>query len=574
MAYQLLAPNPGNLSAGVDGKTIDGASLTLIQQTIAELRAASYVPKPARRIYLPKPNGKQRPIGIVSFRDKLLQTVVKLILEAIYEPTFAPTSHGFRPRRSCHTALEQVKQMRGTRWWIEGDIRSFFDTMEHNILLRILGKRITDQRFLHLIGQFLKAGYVENWQYHQTYSGVAQGGNLSPLLSNIYLNELDQAIATKASQFKQGQARRLNPPYQRQREKTYRLKKQARLSGNWTAYKAARQTMLNLPATDPQDPNFRRLSYVRYADDWLVGVIGSKADALELKQWLTHFLRTELGLELSEEKTVVTNAKQKVQFLGYEIGRWEQLRRLRFHTRYGARTQRTTHYLPVLRLPYLRLVKFAKEYGDTSQWRGRARPKLQNLSELEILSTYNAEVRGFLNYYTLAANLKKQAGRLLWLTTTSFLRTLAAKRRSTLTKVAASLKRGPARYAVKGPKADGTLKDYVLLSSTTQLKPIAVTGHQLDRKPNLWPYRSRTELGQRLMAQKCEWCGSTQGPIEVHHIRKLKDLKGKALWEQTMIARQRKTMVLCQSCHHQLHAGKLNQSNQAKGELESVVLRK
>ncbi len=303
-------------------------------------------------------------------------------------------------------------------------------------------------------------------------------------------------------------------------------------------------------------------------------MIGSKADALELKQGLTQFLKNELGLELSTEKTLVTNAKKKVQFLGYEIGRWEQARRLRFRTRHGVTTQRTTHYLSVLRLPHARLVKFAKKYGDTTLWHGRARPELQNLSELEIVSTYNAEVRGFLGYYTLATNLKKQAGRLLWLTTSSFLRTVAVKRRNTLARVATSLKKGSARYAVIGPKRDGTTKDYNLISSTTQLKPMPVTYSQVALKPNLWPYRARTELGQRLLAQKCEWCGTKQGPIEVHHVRKLKDLKGKAVWEQTMIARQRKTMVLCQSCHHKLHAGKLSEGCKTKRELESVVLRK
>jgi len=570
LAYQILAPKPGNMSAGVDGTTIDGTGLELIHDTIAQLKASRYVPKPVRRIYVPKPNNRgQRPIGIACFQDKLVQTVLKLILEAIYEPTFADTSHGFRPNRSCHTALEQVKQMRGTRWWIEGDIHSFFDTMGHDILLGILAKRIADQRFVHLIGQFLKAGYLENWQYHLTYSGVAQGGNLSPLLSNIYLNELDQLMAAKIAQFNRGQVRQLNPEYQRVRWQAHRLKKKARKTGKWEPYKMAKQKMLSLPATDPQDPNFRRLQYVRYGDDWLVSVIGSKADALELKQALGDFLKNELQLELSVEKTLVTNAKNKVRFLGYEIGRWKKLRKLRFRTRYGVTTQRTTHYQPVLFLPHLKAVKFGKEYGDPTLWRGKARPKLQNLSELEILSTFNAEIRGFLGYYALADNLKKEASRLLWLTTQSFLLTLAGKRRSSLNKVATSLKKRQNRYALKLLKKVGTIKEYELVSSTTQLKQEKVSYGQPDLKPNLWPYRSRTELGKRLLAQLCEWCGTTQPPFEVHHVRKLKDLKGKTNWEQQMIQRRRKTMVLCQECHHLLHAGKLSENRKAKRKLES-----
>ena len=214
LAYQRIAPKPGNMTAGVDGKTIDGAGLKLIQDAIADLKASRYKPLPVRRVYIPKANGKQRPLGIPSFRDKLLGTVLKLILEAIYEPTFSEASHGFRPERSCHTALEASQRNRmGTRWWVEGDIKGFFDNVNHDTLLRILSKRITDKRFLHLIGQFLKAGYVEDWRYHQTYSGVPQGGTLSPMLSNIYLNELDQAMAAKIATFNQGKRRKENRKY-------------------------------------------------------------------------------------------------------------------------------------------------------------------------------------------------------------------------------------------------------------------------------------------------------------------------------------------------------------------------
>ncbi len=165
LAYQRIAPEPGNMTPGVDGKTIDGAGMKLIQDAITDLKASRYKPVPVRRVYVPKPNGKQRPLGIPSFRDKLLGTVLKLILEAIYEPTFSENSHGFRPGRSCHTALEAVKrEMNGVRWWVEGDMKGYFDNVNHDTLLRILSKRITDKRFLHLVGQFLKAGYVEDWK--------------------------------------------------------------------------------------------------------------------------------------------------------------------------------------------------------------------------------------------------------------------------------------------------------------------------------------------------------------------------------------------------------------------------
>lgn len=569
MDYETIAPKPGNMTAGVDGKTIDGMGMQLIQNIVTQLRASSYTPTPVRRVYIKKANGKLRPLGIPSFRDKLLQTVVKFILEAIYEPNFSKASHGFRPGRSCHTALTGIKKIRGIRWWVEGDIKGFFDNLDHPTLLRILSQRITDKRFLHLIEQFLKAGYMEDWQYNQTYSGTPQGGNLSPLLSNIYLNELDQAIAAKITEFNQGRVRQHRADYDAVKARKAKVKKEARVTGDWTKFKALRKQMLSMEATDPQDPDFRRMFYFRYADDFLIGIIGSKADADVLKAWLTEYLSTQLHLELSAEKTLVTNAKERVRFLGYDIMRWTGTRVLRFRSLTGIRTQRTTTQTLALLMPREKVQNFVRTYGNPQQWKGESRVKLLRFSELEIMMTYNAEIRGFLGYYALADNLTMVAASILWMTTTSFLKTLADKRRSTLMKVAHSLKQGPAQYVITERKKDGTTKAHLLVASTKQIKREVVTYERVDRKPNTWTFRHQSELGQRLSAQQCEWCGTLEGPIEVHHVRKLRDLKGKAEWEIQMIARRRKTMVLCVQCHDALHAGRLSANTKAKGELES-----
>jgi group II intron reverse transcriptase/maturase len=268
LAYQRIAPEPGNMTAGTDGKTIDGAGLQLIRDAIADLKASRYKPLPVRRVYIPKPNGKQRPLGIPAFRDKLLGTVLKLILEAIYEPTFSENSHGFRPERSCHTALEAVKrEMNGVRWWVEGDIKGYFDNVNHDTLLRILSRCINDKRFLHLIGQFLKAGYIEDWKFHQTFSGVPQGGTLSPVLSNIYLDELDRAMVAISAEFSQGKKRKATREHRSLTNAIYQAKKKAKETGNWSTYKALKQKQLKTEATDPLDPGYKRLHYLRYADD-------------------------------------------------------------------------------------------------------------------------------------------------------------------------------------------------------------------------------------------------------------------------------------------------------------------
>jgi group II intron reverse transcriptase/maturase len=569
MAYESIAPKPGNMTAGVDGKTVDGTGLELIRDLIADLKASRYKPTPVRRVYIEKSNGKLRPLGIPSFRDKLLQTVVKFILESIYEPTFSEASHGFRPNRSCHTALAQVKRLNGIRWWVEGDIKGFFDNLNHDTLLSILSKRITDKRFLHLIKQFLRAGYMEDWQYHQTYSGTPQGGNLSPLLSNIYLNELDQAMAVKIAEFNKGKKRRNLAAYKAVSIRKSRAKKKARVTGDWSEFKALRKQMLSMPASDPQDPDFRRMYYCRYADDFLIGIIGSKADATAIKAWLTEYLSAQLQLELSAEKTLITNVKNRVRFLGYDIKMWAGKRILRYHTRTGSRTQRTAHRHLALLMPRDKVQNFVRTYGNPNRWQGTHRTDKLHLSELEILKTYNAEIRGFLGYYALADNLTTVASNILWMTTTSFFRTLAAKRQSTLMKVAQSMKKGPARYVLTAKRRDGTIKIYELIASTKQLKREAVTYEYVDHIPKTWAFRSRSELGQRLAAHQCEWCGTQKGPIEVHHVRKLSDLKGKADWEVHMIARRRKTMVLCKQCHIDLHAGRLSAKRKAKGRLES-----
>ncbi|MGD2178689.1 MAG: reverse transcriptase domain-containing protein, partial [Anaerolineae bacterium] len=543
MAYESIAAVPGNMTKGIDDRTVDGMGIERIRAVVTDLKASRYRPAPVRRTYVKKANGGLRPIGIPSFEDKLLQTVVKLVLEAIYEPVFSKHSHGFRPGRSCHTALQQVKRMTGTRWWIEGDIKACFDTLDHEILLTILGQRITDKRFLHLIEQFLRAGYVEDWQYYDTYSGVPQGGNLSPILANVYLNELDRRMEATIAEFNQGKQRRPTPEYRRVRKQRYEAKKKARETGDWSLYKRLTAQMLNTQASDPQDPDFRRMTYCRYADDFLVGIAGSKSDAIAFKQWLAEYLETELHLELSTEKTLITNARERVRFLGYDIKRWRGKRTLRYQTTRGPVTKRTCSQKLALLIPRDKCERFACTYGDTQNWHGESRGSLTYLSELEILLMYNTEIRGFLGYYALADNLTSVGSNILWLTTSSFMRTLADKRRSTVNKVAKSLKQGPNHYTVTLEKEDGTSKEYRLVSSTKQLqrKTIPYCAN-VDTIPHTWQFRSSTELGQRLSASRCEWCGTQEAPFEVHHVRKLKDLRGKTAWERHMIARQRKTL--------------------------------
>ena len=210
-AYQNIYANEGNMTKGSDGKTIDGMSMEWIAILISAMKDESYQPVPSRRTYIKKKNGKMRPLGIPAYADKLVQEIVRMILEAIYEGYFEPTSHGFRPNKSCHSALLQIqKKFTGTKWFVEGDIKGFFDNISHSKLIEILRRRISDERFIRLIWKFLKAGYLEEWQFHNTYSGTPQGGIISPILANIYLDELDKFMKNYAQSFNRGKERRRN----------------------------------------------------------------------------------------------------------------------------------------------------------------------------------------------------------------------------------------------------------------------------------------------------------------------------------------------------------------------------
>lgn len=177
LAYNNICSGQGNMTPGSDGQTIDGMSDKRIEKIIASLKDHGYQPRPARREYIAKKNsGKKRPLGIPSADDKLVQEVVRMILESIYEPNFSPDSHGFRPKRSCHTALKHIDiNFKGAVWFVEGDIKTCFDSFDHQVMVSILRERIDDEYFIALIWKFLKAGYMEQWHYHKTYSGTPQG---------------------------------------------------------------------------------------------------------------------------------------------------------------------------------------------------------------------------------------------------------------------------------------------------------------------------------------------------------------------------------------------------------------
>lgn len=300
-AYRNIYANGGSMTPGVDNTTVDGLGGRRIGAIIESLRDESYRPHPARREYIEKKNStKKRPLGIPSGDDKLVQEVVRMLLESIFESNFSGRSHGFRQHLGCHTALQQIRDtFTGAIWFVEGDITACFDSFDHHVLIDLLRKRIDDEKFIALIWKFLKAGYMEQWQHHETYTGVPQGSGMSPILANIYMSKLDEYMDAYKRQNKVGdsQKRTYARAYTRFGARIYRRQRanQKEWESLGTEEKKRRakeirdmQTeKLRMPTYPYRDGSYKNLQYVRYADDFLVGLIGSREDAERLKADLT-----------------------------------------------------------------------------------------------------------------------------------------------------------------------------------------------------------------------------------------------------------------------------------------------
>ena len=564
-AYQKIASNGGSTTKGSDGRSIDEMSLARIETLIASLKDESYQPHPSRRVHIPKKNGKTRPLGIPAFEDKLVQEVVRMILEAIYEGHFETTSHGFRPKRSCHTALLHIqKTFSGAKWFIEGDIKGFFDNIDHDVLVGILRERISDDRFIRLIRKFLKAGYVEDWTFHNTYSGMPQGGIVSPILANIYLDKLDKYVKEYIRHFDMGTKRRPGKESNdlaNERKRTVRKLKKVKDGTEKAALvarlKAIEQERAAFPSGDEMDGSYRRLKYIRYADDFILGVIGSKEDALRIKEDIKSFLSESPALELSEEKTLITHTGKSAKFLGYEITvtRNNHQRRDvqgRLRRTYGKRV-RLNVSMATLRDKLLEYGAMEIKLRNGKEiWKPKCRSGLIFNDDLEILDRYNRETVGFCNYYLIANNCVVLHN-FRYIMEYSMYKTFAGKYRSTVRKINKKYRLNKL-FTVKYEQK-GVIKSRTFYKTSFKRRTTAFNG-SCDIEPYSIADVSRTNLTDRLKAEKCELCGAT-GKLIMHHVRNLKDLKGKESWKRLMSARKRKTIALCPSCHRLRHLGKV-----------------
>jgi len=543
-AYTKLKSSPGNMTPGIDKETLDGLNLSWFQNLQKELNTNKFQFRPARRLEIPKANGKgTRPLGIASPRDKIVQGAMLLILEAIFEPTFSVHSHGFRPKRGCHSALGQIKRTyTAVNWFIEGDISKCFDTFDHKLLIKLVKNRISDKGFTDLLHKALKAGYLYQGQYFSPDLGTPQGSIVSPILCNILLHEFDNYIENLRANFEIGTRHKINPEWRRL----------SRIGQIKTIHKN------NIGSRMHKDSSYKRLKYVRYADDFLIGIIGSNLDCINLRDKIYTFLSQELNLTLNLDKTKITNAKEtKAHFLGSDIRITPLSKRPVIKiTRGGTTYLSSVNTRPQLLAPISNLVAkleskgIARKGGAPTRW-GHMFP----FEVSHIVKHYHIMWKGISNYYSFADNYG-MLGRIHYILKYSCVLTLASKLRLGTAKQVFK-KYGKDLKVIVNNKVVASFPQESFAKPSTFHNTAISKINPLSRIDQLAKATFRT---RNIFEASCTHCGSTEN-VEVHHVRKLRDSSKaiKADWLTSMMSRMnRKQIPLCKICHIDYHRGRLS----------------
>jgi len=557
IAYERIKSEPGNMTAGTDGETLDGFSKDEIIKIIQEIKTESYQFRPVRTVYIPKANGKMRKLGIPSVRDKVVQEVLRMILEAIYDSPhgayFSEQSHGFRRSRSCHTALQDVQgKWSGMTWLVEGDIKACFDDIDHEILVKIIKEKVQDERFTNLIWKILKAGYMDmkDGGRKDSLAGTPQGGIVSPILANIYLDKLDQFVEGLREELDNGKHRKHNLQYKRLQDQRLYLAHKGETKSE--RFEELGKQMKKLPSMNMYDPDFRRVKFIRYADDFIVGVIGSHELAEQIKERIGTFLKEELKLTLSKEKTVITNAReQEAKFLGYrlKIGTVKSQKQSKARNGSGKEVKkRTTGMQVVLKAPMEELIKKLNQKGFCDK-NGFPTHKAAwtLLDEDQIVQLYSSINRGLLLYYRPIDNWARLQ-RVQYILKFSLAKTLAAKKKTSITKiingndVSVIVQRGdkPPKKIIFYQNHDwSTNRGGFSRAKDTDLVTMNVR------------LRTRSKLGL-----PCCICG-TPDDVQMHHVRHIRKMSEKQAkgFTRVLAMLNRKQIPVCARCHRQIHQG-------------------
>lgn len=567
VAYERLKSSPGNMTPGADGATLDEFSLATIDNIIAQMRTEAFQFSRARRVHIPKANGGKRPLGIASPKDKVVQEVMRMILETIYESpygaSFADASHGFRPNRGCHTALKSIRDnWSGVTWIVEGDVKAAFDNIDHDLLIGCLKKRISDTRFLNLVRKALTAGYYEFRRPVNSDIGTPQGSIVSPILCNIFLHELDQYMVEYIARNEKGEKRgrslesiRAYKKLEKARREIDRLEPGSEDRAlKAKEVRAAKLANMKVPSGS-NDGSFIRLKYVRYADDWCVGINGPKALAEQVRNQVKDFMRDKLGLTLSMEKTHIRNAKtEEAFFLGTRVKIGSTTQKVQKVIRNGkAFDKRVTGWLPQLWSPVSKLIGKLHDKGFCSR-EGEPVPKHAwvLLDDDQIVSIYGSVLRGLLNYYSFADNYAK-LNRVQYVLKYSAALTLATKHRLSLKQV--FRKYGDSLAVFKQNSKGKTYGISMPVITDWSRHPARFMIGDLPSPDTILRRHSRMRTRSKL-GESCVICGSDDG-VQMHHVRHIRKLGDKPPqgFNRLLATLNRKQIPACGTCHGKIHAG-------------------
>lgn len=534
-AYTRIKGNKGIDTPGSDNKTLDGISMEMFKSLQKEIRTGMYKFKPARMIEIPKANGGVRKLGIPCARDKIVQEAMRMVLATIYEANFEETSHGFRTGHSCHTALNYIRMRFGERrWFIEGDISKCFDSFDHKILIDKIRERIKDQVFIDLLYKSLKAGYIEQGAYKEANLGTPQGSILSPILANIYLHDMDVYMKEYKKNFDKGTRKKTNPEYTKiLRDKNIKSK----------AERLKIIHMNHITSSIETDGELKRLSYVRYADDFLIGIIGSKKDCEEIRENVKKFLEEKLKLNLNLEKTKITNAiNDRAKFLGYEIHITPLNKRT--YTKKVVRNKTIkvqVNTRPLFSAPIDKIKEKLYEKGYTSNKREGTRVgRLIHYTDGYIIQHFASIWRGIANYYSKATNFGRLSS-IYYILTYSCLLTLVSKNRLK------TKRKGVLVYGMPMKVGEIRFPAWGKPNINSQIQVFDVDRFIEDMS-------KRTQRTLDLLTNECSICGSTD-KVEMHHIHAIRKNKGRDFLSTQERNMKRRQIPVCQSCHNKIHKG-------------------
>ncbi len=569
LAYNNLYANDGSGTREIDGVTADKFSLEKVNALVESMKNESYQPKPVRRTGIPKKNGQKRPLGNPSFPDRIIQEICRMILEAIYEPAFANFSYGYRPNRSCHTALHEAKvQFKGATWFIKGDINGYLDHLSHHKLIAILEKKIKDAKFIRLIWKLLRAGYLEDWKYDGTYSGTPQGGLVSPVLANIYLDCLDKWFISYKEKFDTGspKMKKVSTEYKKLDMRVVRAKRKLEAADDASTRETVTEFIKeqsavrnNLPYDASEESEFKRIKCIRYAGEFVIAVWGSKEHSEKIKQDVKDFMLRELEIEGSEEKTLITHAEAGTKFLGHIMKVKSDWNFKKDQT--GAR-KREGHDRVELYMPddivrnFIIKHKMVKDI-DAKPWRMLHIPSIIHLPDIEIVALYNARLRGLYNFYKMAMNVSTYMRQLRYVMDYSCLATLANKHKSSIAKIKRKFAVDK-NWGIPYETKTGLTKTLFFYKDGFSRAKAPYTLSDPDLHPRLMPFfNNAASLLDRLRAGQCELCGTNDFRLdhEVHHMNKPINLGGKEIRERMRIGKNRIMLIVCPECHHNIHQG-------------------